>query len=119
MDEVVQDTIIAATDEIGFREVFLGENCWYALTLNEKRISDIKYLAVYRKKPVSGVTHVAEVDRIENYLGKYHKYIVYFKKGSIVELPRPIGIVSPGDSIQCTKFTSYKKLFTANNTREL
>ena len=44
-------------------------------------IDKIKYIAAYQVAPVPGITHIAEVDRIEKY-NDTDKYIVYFKDGT-------------------------------------
>lgn len=41
-------------------------------------LSKIQYIAAYQVAPVSAITHVAEVERIEKYKDT-GKYILYFK----------------------------------------
>lgn len=72
------DTIIVPAMEEGFNQVFLGENCWYAVRISAPMINRIKYVAAYQVAPVSGVTYYASVDRIEKYK-ETGKYIIYFK----------------------------------------
>lgn len=72
------DTIIVPAMEEGFNQVFLGENCWYAVRISAPMLNRIKYVAAYQVAPVPGVTYYASVDRIEKYK-ETGKYIIYFK----------------------------------------
>jgi len=71
------DTIICPARDDGFRDTFLGENCWYAIRLSAKKIPFIKYCAVYRRRPTSAITHYARVKSIQPYKNT-GKYIVRF-----------------------------------------
>ncbi len=82
------DTIVVPAYEEGFKETFLDENRWYAIKIQAKLIPQIKYIAAYVTAPVSAITHIAEIDKIEPYeegqdasesSGKAVKYIVTFK----------------------------------------
>jgi hypothetical protein len=73
----VQDTIIVPAQEEGFKKVFLGENCWYAIRIGGGKLKDIKYIAAYQTAPISEVTHFAEVESIEPY-GDGGKYRLNF-----------------------------------------
>src|SRR5580693_849654 len=61
------DTIVVPAQQDGFDEVFIGENCWYAIRISGGMLSKIKYVAAYRTQPESKVTHYAPVARIEPY----------------------------------------------------
>ena len=67
------DTIICPARDDGFHDTFLGENCWYAIRLNAKKIPFIRYCAIYRRRPTSAITHYARVSSIDRYknTGKY------------------------------------------------
>jgi hypothetical protein len=69
------DTIICITTEEGFQDTFVGKNRWYAIRINPKKIPTIRYIAMYRMRPVSAVTHYARVDRIVRYK-RTNKYLV-------------------------------------------
>ena len=66
-------TIIVPAQQDGFDEVFLGENCWYAIRVAGGMLPKIKYIAAYRSQPVSAITHYARVSNIKPYgeTGKY------------------------------------------------
>ncbi len=84
------DTIIVPAREEGFRRVFLGENQWYAIRISPAMKDRIKYIAAYQIRPVSAVTHIAEVKDIRPY-GDTGKYVVIFT-GPAKEIdPIPLG----------------------------
>jgi hypothetical protein len=73
------DTIVIPAREDGFKDVFINENCWYAIRLNSSMIPKIKYIAAYQVAPISAITHIAEVKSIEQWKDT-NKYILYFTK---------------------------------------
>lgn len=83
-----KDMIVVPAREDGFKKVFLGENCWRAIRLNVDKIDSIKYIAAYQKAPVSAITYLAKVKKIEEYKHT-GKYIVYFD-GKPRKLHKPI-----------------------------
>ena len=72
------DMIIIPAREDGFNETFLGEKCWYAIRIKENKIDRIKYVAAYRVRPISAITHFAKVKKIEPYK-RTGKYKIIFK----------------------------------------
>lgn len=111
------DTIIVPAQEDGFNDVFLGENCWYAIRIGGGKLKDIKYIAAYQTAPISAVTHFAEVDSIEPY-GDGEKYKLNF-----VSPAKPIGPIKYGRAkqgiLQSPRYTSYEKLQTAQELMNL
>jgi len=71
------DTIIVPAQEDGFKDVFMGENRWYAIRIQARMISSIKYIAAYQVAPVSAVTHWAPVRNIEPWENT-KKFVVNF-----------------------------------------
>ena len=111
LDEL--DTIVVPAREDGFKEVFIGQKCWYQIRISAAMLDKIKYIAVYQVSPISAITHVAEVDRIEKYK-ESDKYILYFKDNA-----KPIKNVSlsgatKGKAPQAPRYTTYAKLMEAN-----
>ena len=50
------ETVIFSSSGRGFEETFLGENkptCWYPCKVSENREHNLKYIAIYRGRPVS------------------------------------------------------------------
>ena len=106
------DTIVVPANEEGFNEVFLGQNCWFAIRISSSMIDRIKYIAGYQTAPISAITYYAEVEKIEKYRNT-SKYIVYFrdkaKKIGPVKLPKK----SRGLVPYAPRYTNYKKLLKA------
>jgi predicted transcriptional regulator len=112
------DLVIFPAANEGFESAFLGEKRWYAVRIREDKIPKIKYVACYRKSPISGVTHYAKVKRIEQY-NDTDKKIIYFE-GEPVELPQvvKIGEASP-IAMRSPRYTTLDKLKRAIEIGEL
>lgn len=72
------DTIVVPAREEGFQDVFLGQQCWYAVRINAKHISRLKYIAAYRVAPIAAITHIAEVLDVVPY-DTTGKYLIKFR----------------------------------------
>jgi hypothetical protein len=111
------DTVVVPAQQDGFDEVFLGENCWYAIRISGGMLSKIKYIAAYRTQPESRVTHYAPVARIEPY-GEQGKFKLIF-----AEPAKPIGPIpfadAPQGSMQGPRYTSFEKLIKAQKLTDL
>ncbi|WP_175692398.1 GIY-YIG nuclease family protein [Burkholderia ambifaria] len=85
------DTIVVPAREEGFHRRFLGENCWFAVRINAKHISKLKYVVAYQVAPVAAITHIAEIESIVSY-NDTGKYIIRFKECAqkIGPIPRPV-----------------------------
>jgi hypothetical protein len=112
------DTIIVPAHQDGFNEVFIGENCWYAIKIQAKYIPQIRYIAAYVTAPVSAITHVAEVSEIAPYEDG-GKWIVRFKKPAVKIGPIPLG----GGGIEVVprspRYTKYDRLLKAKTVSEV
>lgn len=113
----IQDTIIVPAQEDGFQDVFIGENCWYAIRIGGGKIKDIKYIAAYQTSPVSAITHFAEVESIEPY-GDGGKYKLNFTAPAKKIAPIKFGGGKQG-ILQSPRYTSYDKLTTARELMDL
>lgn len=112
------DTIIVPAKREGFEKVFLGEDCWHAIRIAGGMLPKIRYIAVYQSHPVSAVTHVAPVDRIESY-GEEGKYrLVFSAKARSLECPVPFGNAAPG-AMQGPRYTNYDRLMAAKKLTDL
>lgn len=111
------DTVVVPAQKEGFRRVFLGEDCWYAIRMSGGMLDAIKYIAAYQSQPVSAITHYAPVARIEPY-GDQGKYKVVFS-----EKARTIGPIRFGDApqgvMQGPRYTSFARLETATKLMDL
>ncbi len=109
------DTIVVPAREDGFKETFLGENCWYSIRIHSSMIQKIKYIAAYQVAPISAITHIASVDRIEQWKDS-GKYILYFAKPA--KRIRPIRLVPNGD-VKPLYSPRYAKLENVKKARTL
>ncbi|WP_374337214.1 GIY-YIG nuclease family protein [Leeia sp.] len=82
------DTIVVPAREEGFKQRFLNENCWFAVRINAKHISKLKYIAAYQVAPVAAITHIAEVETIVPY-NDTGKYMIRFKGPATAVSPIP------------------------------
>jgi hypothetical protein len=114
------DTIVVPARDEGFNEVFIGENRWWQIRLHTSMIPNIKYIAAYRVKPISAITHVAEVAHhgIEPWQNT-GKYVVNFTEPAR-KLDHPIRLVPKGKvkAPQGPRYTSYDRLMKAKNLDE-
>ncbi len=111
------DTIVVPAREEGFKQRFLNENCWFAVRINAKHISKLKFIAAYQVAPVAAITHIAEVEAILPY-NDTGKYMIKFKgpATAIVPIPRP---ENSEVNMQSSRYALREKLLTAKNLDEV
>ncbi len=108
------DTLVVPARDDGFNEVFLNQDCWYAIKISSSMLSKIKYIASYQTAPVSAITYYAEVAKIEKYMDT-NKYIVYFKNKA-EKLKHPIELGKKrGLAPQSPRYTNIKTLLSAKS----
>lgn len=113
-----RDTVVVPAQEEGFKEVFLGEYCWYYIRIGGGMLHKIKHIAAYRTAPVSAITHYARVERIEPY-GDEGKYRLVFAEPA-KPLGKPIPFAdAPQGSMQGPRYTSLTKLLSAKRVSDL
>lgn len=113
------DTIVVPAREDGFIDEFLHHERWFAIRISSAMIDKIKYIAAYQTAPVSGITHLAQVERIEKYKDT-NKYMVLFKPGSLQKIPKiGLGKRKKGIAPQAPRYTSYKVLMKAKTLDEI
>ena len=113
----IQDTVIVPAQEEGFKDVFLGENSWYAIRIAGGRLKDIKYIAAYQTSPISAITHYAEVESIEPY-GDGEKYRLNFTAPAKKINPIKFGKAKRG-MMQSIRYANSESLFTAKDLTDL
>ncbi len=106
------DTIVVPAREDGFKEVFIDEECWFAIRLNASMIPKIKYIAAYQVAPISAITHIAEVKSIEQWK-ETNKYILYFTEPAEKIKKVPIGI-NKGKAPQSPRYSSKERILNAD-----
>ena len=106
------NTIVVPARKDGFEETFIGENCWYAIRIHASMIPKIKFIAAYQVAPVSAITHVAEVESIEQWKDS-NKYILRFTRPA--SKIGPIKLVPKGTvkALYNSRYTSLDRLKSA------
>ncbi|MFC1485822.1 hypothetical protein ACFL55_02210, partial [Candidatus Latescibacterota bacterium] len=112
------DTIVVPALEEGFKEVFIGENCWYSIRISSSMLNRIKFIAAYQTAPISAITYYAEVAKIEKYKDT-NKYIVFFKEKAKeigpIKLPKNTKGIAP----QGPRYTSFTKMEAAKTLSDI
>lgn len=110
------DTIVVPAREDGFKQVFLGENRWYAIRIGAAMKERIKYIAAYQVAPVSAITHLAEIEDILPYedTGKYE--VVF--KGPAQEI-QTVKLVDPKNSPQGPVYCKRADLLEAKTVGQI
>jgi hypothetical protein len=101
----------------GFDRVFLGENAWWAIRISGGMIPKIKYIAAYQTQPISAITHVAPVARIEPH-GDSGKYKLIFSEPARKIGPIPYGD-APSGFMQGPRYTTFERLIKAKTVTDL
>lgn len=112
------DTVVVPANEDGFKEVFLGQNCWWAIRISSAMLDRIKYIAAYQTAPVSAITYYAEVSKIEKYKSG-GKYILHFKDKAKGIGPIPLATKKYGAAPQGPRYTSVGRLLKAKTLSEV
>lgn len=112
------DTVVVPAREDGFLETFMGENRWYAIRMHGTMRPQIKYIAVYQIRPVSAITHIAQVASIEPWK-ETDKYVVNFAEPA--QKVGPIPWVKGGrvKALQSLRYTTYERLCSAKTLDDI
>jgi hypothetical protein len=112
------DTVVVPAREDGFKEVFLGENRWYAVRIHGSMRPQIKYIAAYQVAPHSAITHFAQVKSIEPWRDS-GKFVINFVEPA--KEIRPIPMLQKGKikSFQNLRYTTKERLAKASSLDEL
>ncbi|MGO5052370.1 hypothetical protein ACTQ6A_07580 [Lachnospiraceae bacterium LCP25S3_G4] len=114
------DTILVPARKEGFEKVFLKEGQWYDIRINDNKKDNIKYIAAYQTKPISAITHWAEVDNIvdsDNYLG--YKKILFKGKAQKLDHYIELDMDKPNLAPQSIRYISMKKIKESNYLSEV
>jgi hypothetical protein len=112
------DTVIVPAREEGFKEVFLGEKCWYAIRVHGSMRPQIKYIAAYQVQPISAITYIAPVRSIEPWRDS-GKFVVHFSEPA--KEIGPIPLVKDGrvKAPQSIRYTKREKLLAAKTLEDI
>lgn len=111
--KMIMDTIICPAQEWGVKTVFLKQHRWYAVKINPLRIPEIKYLAIYERKPVKAIRYVGTIKKIKLYKDS-KKYEIILKEKPIKIKPIKRSKMNPMLAPQNRKYTNRKLLDKAN-----
>lgn len=111
------DTIIVPAREDGFNEEFLKNDRWFAIRISGAMLDKIKYIAAYQVAPVSGITYIAEADRIEKYKDT-NKYIVFFKPGTVKKINK-VALGKKKLAPQAPRYSCYNTIIAAKTLDDL
>lgn len=106
------DTIVVPAQVEGFQSEFIEKNCWYSIRISASMLNRIKYIASYQVAPISAITHVADVAKIEKYKDT-NKYIVYFKEPAREISHVRLDTKKKGTAPQAPRYTTYERLMKA------
>lgn len=112
------DTVVVPAREEGFKEVFLGENCWYAIRIHGAMRPQIKYIAAYQVQPISAITHIAPVRSIEPWRDT-GKFAVYFSEPAKEIGPIPLVKGGQVKALQNLRYTTREKLLVAKSLEDI
>lgn len=112
------DTVVVPARPEGFESCYLGEARWRSVRMSSAMLERIRYCAAYQVSPVSAITHVAEVVRIER-VRDTGKYELIFDGP-----PRAIGPVEmakgqAGLAPQSIRYTTYERLASAKTLADV
>jgi hypothetical protein len=118
IDPAEVDTIVVPAQDEGFEEVFIRENRWYQIRIHSSMIPKIKHIGVYRVAPTSAITHIADVQSIEQWKDT-NKYVVNF--AAPAKKIGPINLVPKGvvKAPQCPRYTSLSRLKKAKTLNDV
>lgn len=111
----MDDTVVVAVREDNFKKIFLGEKCWRSIEIAERRLPEIRWIAVYRKG-LSAITHIAEVESIKPWTdGKYE--LIFAKPAEEIDhIKRSKN--GKGSGVQGRRYTSRECLKKARNLED-
>lgn len=112
------DTIVVPARDDGFNEEFITNNRWYAIRISSVMLDKIKYIAAYQVAPISGITHISEVDRIEKYKDT-NKYIIYFKPNTTRKINKVALGNKKGQAPQAPRYSSFDIITNAQSLDDL
>lgn len=118
LDPAELDTVVVPAQEEGFNETFIGEDRWHHIRISAAMIPQIKWIATYRVAPISAITHLAKVDKIQPYKDT-GKYELIFESPA-EELKKQVRIIpkSAVKALQAPRYTAHQRLIKAKDLNE-
>lgn len=113
------DLAVFPSDKTGENTLW-NEKKWYYVRVDEKKISKIKYIAIYLGSPYSRIRYYAKVKKFESHpIDGRKKYIIYIE-GDPIELNHEVQLGSSNPmAVRSTKYTTLEKLKKAHEFSDL
>ncbi len=100
-----------------FNNIFIREHKWHYVRIGEKRVPNIKYIALYRGAPFSAITHYAEVISISK-PNSENKREIELKEPIALENPVQLGDIHV-NNVRKLFYTKKDKLTSAKSIGDL
>ncbi len=112
------DTVVVPARPDGHKEVFLGENRWFAIRIHGAMRPQIKYIASYQVAPISAITHIAPVHSIEPWKDTGKVVVNFSEPAKAIE---PLKLVKNGKvkALQNLRYTSRMRIDGASTLDEV
>ena len=115
---LVKDTLVVPAQREGFESAFLGSHAWWAIRIAAKHREHLKWIAAYQVAPVSAVTHVAPIERLEPYGDEGKFKVVFAGPPSPLQRIIPFGN-APSGAMQGVRYTTRSQLLEARTVKDL
>ena len=109
------DTILVPSRPDEIDRVLLGMNCWYSVKGDIEKLKKMSNIAIYATAPISAVTHMAKIDRVEPYKHGGYKIVLEGAAKAIRKVPS--GGVPGG--LRSLRYTQRSKFQSAKTLRDL
>lgn len=113
--DAMHDTIVVPALERNFRDTFLGESRWYAVSVSEDIRPSIKYIAVYRVSPISAITHIAPVQSIEPWMDSKRSVVTFSEPAQQIDSIK----LGKGVPLASRRYTSKSALDSAESVADI
>jgi len=108
--------IFPAKDE-NFNKMFINGKSWYSVRISASKVSELKYIALYRTAPYSKITHFAKIKTIEPYEDT-NKKIIYIEEP--IKLSQEVCIGNTdANAMRAPRYTTLVKLKNAKQIKDL
>ena len=111
------DVIIVPAAPENFQKGFIQKREWKAINIPSFARDNLKYIAAYQTQPISAITHIAKIDRIEPF-GDKGKFRVVLKEEPEKIEPIPFG-KAPKSYMIGPRLTKYDIIIKAKDIGEI
>lgn len=111
------DTIVVSSREENFARYFIGERSWYPVRIDDRRIDQLQWIAIYRSTPVRAITHLARIKAVYRFEDS-GRYRIDFDEPQELDTPVPSEAGAPS-VMQGQRYTSLVTLKNAKTLADL